>query len=289
MTAVLVIGAGGMLGREVARAAESRGAVVVGTGRAPLPGRVAFDARRDNPAELFRNPVDLVVNCAAVLASEIDPSDEDTVAAAEWVNAMFPHALAEQAGRHGARLVHISTDAVFREDAGTCREDDTGFAGDVYGSTKRRGEPAAANALSLRCSFVGWDPARHRGLLEWLLAQPDGAEVQGFTDQIWNGLASTQVAAVCAAVANPDLFCRARDEGPVHHLFEDPPLTKCALLKLCADVFGKPVTVVPQASLRPVSRVLATRHTVLRECLESGATRSAALAELAREGETRDG
>jgi dTDP-4-dehydrorhamnose reductase len=286
MTTVLVIGANGMLGREVARAAADAGADVVRTGREPRPGWRRFDALRDEPSSLFAGPVDLVVNCAGVLASEIDEASVET---AEAVNRRFPHALADAAERAGARLAHISTDAVFADDADLCLEDGERFATDVYGSTKRLGEPHSAAALSLRCSFVGLDPSRRHGLLEWLLAQPDGAEVPGFVDQLWNGLVTTQVAAVCAALADDDLFRTARDEGPVHHLFEDPPSTKHDLLAECARAFKKDVAVLATQSGRPVNRVLGSRYGVLRRYVGSIPSRATSLARLAERSEDRDG
>jgi dTDP-4-dehydrorhamnose reductase len=266
---VLVIGATGILGREVVSALA--GATVVAAARTPPPGGVAFDAERELPDVAG---FDLVVNCAAVLASEADREPERAVA----VNERFPQALAAT----GARLVHISTDAVFAAGAGRCHEDDTSFATDVYGATKRRGEPDAATALTLRCSFVGRDPRRRRGLLEWLLAQPAGARVEGFADQAWNGLAATQIARAVGALADEDVFARARAEGPVHHLYEDPPLTKHELLELCARTFAHDVTVVPVESGQPSTRVLGSRYAVLRQCLESGPGRAAALAAIAR-------
>jgi dTDP-4-dehydrorhamnose reductase len=289
MATVLVIGARGMLGRVVTRAAAERGDTVVRTARTSDPGFVAFDALCDEPNELFGGPVDLVVNCAAVLAADLAAGDAATALAAEELNARFPHRLAAAAAAHGARLVHVSTDAVFRDDAGACTEQDDRFATDVYGDTKRRGEPNTPEALVARCSLVGRDPALRRGLAELVLGLPDGGVATGYVDQLWNGLAATQVAAVCAALADPALFTRARAEGPVHHLFEDPPLTKHELLVALAAAAGKRVDVQPVESGRPVTRVLSTVRSVLCECLESGPARSAALAELINEGETANG
>jgi dTDP-4-dehydrorhamnose reductase len=288
MATVLVIGAAGMLGREVARAAELLGANVLRTGRAPRVGWKTFDVLADDAETLFEKGVGLIVNCAAVLAGDIEQSSE-AVIAAERVNAEFPQRLAELAAPRGVRLLHISTDAVFEPDAGPCDEDSPALASDVYGRTKRLGEPNEETALTLRCSFVGRDPARRRGLLEWVLAQPAGATVEGYTDQIWNGLATVQVAAICAALCDEALFARARAEGPVQHLFEDPALTKRDLLVLCARLARKEVTVLPRASNRPLTRVLATRHAVLKECLESFPRRADALAELVRRSEHDDG
>jgi dTDP-4-dehydrorhamnose reductase len=289
MATVLVIGARGMLGHAVARAAARRGDTVVGTSRKPLPGLVGFDARRDDPQVLLTAPVDLVVNCVGILAAEIDPADAATVHAAEELNSRFPHVLAASAEAHDSTLVHISTDAVFRDDAGPCSEEDDRFTTDVYGDTKRRGEPTTPAALVLRCSFVGRDPLRGRGLVEWLLSKPDGSVVNGYVDQLWNGLAATQVAAVCAALADRGLFAEARREGPVHHLFGNPPVTKHDLLVQLAALAAKPVRVEPVASGRSVTRVLATSHSVMHECLESGPARPAALAGLFDEEETRYG
>jgi len=271
-----------MLGREVCRTARRRGLTVLRASRAPAEGdAVVFDAERDDPRSLFRSEVDLVVNCAAVLAPDVDPSDPASLASAERVNAVFPHALAEAAAEAEARLVHISTDGVFAADAGECSETSVEFSDDAYGSSKRRGEPLAPNALSVRTSFVGLDPVRHRGLLEWLLSRPDGSRVPGFTDQSWNGVVSTQLASACAFLADRALFERARAEGPVHHLHENPRLTKYELLELCRAAFAKDVTIDATDSGAPVTRVLTTVHSVLVECLKSEPTRDSALRALA--------
>jgi dTDP-4-dehydrorhamnose reductase len=280
---VVVVGAAGMLGREIMHALRQAGVDAVPAGRAPRLGWIRFDAERDDPAELLRGRPQLVVNCAGVLATDLR-LDPGAGARAEAVNARFPPALAHAAGAAGARLIHISTDAVFRADVGRCFEDDDADAEDVYGLTKRRGEPDAPNALTLRFSFVGLDPARRRGLLEWLLAQAPRAEVDGYLDQVWNGLVSTQAASICAALAEPALFERARGASAVLHLFEDPPLTKHALVELAADAFSLDVDLVARPSGRPSTRILGSRYDVLHEHLESVASRAAALRALAERG-----
>lgn len=279
MERVVVLGAAGLLGREVARAFEGVGKDVSRAGRRARPGWIQFDAERDAPERLFDEGVELIVNCAGVLAAEIDVADPSSRERAEALNARLPHALAQAATERGSRLVHISTDAVFRADAGRCFENDTSFADDVYGATKRRGEPEAPNALTLRCSFVGRDPERRRGLLEWVLAQ--SGDVDGYVDQLWNGLVSTQVAAVCAGLVERDLFEQARLQGPVHHLFEDPPMTKHDLVALIAELFRLDVNIVRVESGHPSARVLATRHRALVESLKSIPSRVASLEVLA--------
>jgi dTDP-4-dehydrorhamnose reductase len=272
-----------MLGRSVCRAASSAGAQVQPTSREQVPGWIRFDAIRDPPDRLFDAGAAAVVNCAAVLDSEIAAGGSEALRRAEAVNSRFPHRLAEAAARAGARVVHISTDAVFPADAGPCDEDTAPGPDTAYGATKHRGEPTLANAVTIRTSFVGRDPLRRRGLLEWLLAQPVGTTIPGFTDQLWNGLVVTQLARACTALLDAEEFRRARAEGPIHHAFEDPPLTKCELLGLIARTFGIPVSIEPVESERPVTRVLATRHSAVADYLESGPARRAALIQLTEE------
>jgi len=277
---IVVVGATGMLGREVAADLAASGHQVVRTSRSPRTGWLTFDATRDDPNDLAVG-ADFLVNCAAVLAADSERDQRQ----AQAVNGLFPLELAAT----GVRLVHISTDAVFSDQAGRCFEDTTPDAADPYGESKRAGEPNSPNALTIRCSFVGVDPDRRRGVVEWLLGAPAGATVAGFVDQSWNGLVSTQVARLCGALADEEFFARARGEGPVHHVFEDPPLTKHSLVVEVAAAFRLPVTVEPRESGRPVSRVLGTRYHVLREHLESGPGRAASLAQLAQRRHSADG
>jgi dTDP-4-dehydrorhamnose reductase len=261
----------------VARALADVGLNVVRVSRSKRPGWRLFDAERDDIDDLLSEQAALVVNCAGVLASEIDPRKASSVRRAELVNERFPHLLAAAAGERGMRVVHISTDAVFDADAGRCDEGARRFADDVYGSTKRRGEPTTHNAVTLRCSFVGRDPVRRRGLVEWILGHPRGAEVTGFVDQVWNGLSSSQVAAVCADLAGRELFERARSEGAVHHLYEDPPLTKHDLVVLLVRLFRPDLVAVPAEGGQPITRLLGTRNVCLRERLESHSPRADSL------------
>jgi dTDP-4-dehydrorhamnose reductase len=280
MVRVVVIGAAGMLGREVATALAAAGHVVVPTSRRRREGWLTFDARQDDAAWVAED-ADLVVNCAAMLAADADRDQEETYA----VNAAFPPRLAAS----GVRLVHISTDAVFRDDAERCFEDDSPDADDTYGASKLAGEPNAPTALTIRCSFVGRDPERARGLVEWLRAAPPHSHVAGFVDQVWNGVVANQVARVCTALADDSVFARARAEGPVHHLFEDPVWTKHELVEQVVAAFALPLTVDARPSGRPVTRVLGTRHSVLVEHLQSGPGRAVSLARLAQRRHSADG
>lgn len=81
---------------------------------------------------------DLIINCAAM--TNVDGCETD-LELANRVNAIGPENLAVAAKENGAKLVHISTDYVFRGDATTPYvESDKCDPVTAYGSSKRRGE-----------------------------------------------------------------------------------------------------------------------------------------------------
>ena len=149
---VLVTGAAGQLGRDVAAACELSGDVVVALGHAELD-----IADRDSVlgAVAGLRP-DVVVNAGAwtaVDACEADPTR------AFAVNALGPRWMAEACGRSGAHLVHVSTDYVFGgAKASAYHEWDTPGPLSVYGASKLAGEDevraAGIAATVVRTSWV---------------------------------------------------------------------------------------------------------------------------------------
>ncbi len=137
---ILITGAGGMLGREIARAAVRMAGGV--------DWRVAAFTEEDldvTDPEAVRSALSMaspavVINCAAYTNVDGAETEEE---AARRVNAEAPGWLARACLQAGATLVHFSTDYVFE---GTStrpyREDDpTGPLG-AYGRTKLAGEEA---------------------------------------------------------------------------------------------------------------------------------------------------
>ncbi|WP_205629628.1 dTDP-4-dehydrorhamnose reductase [Jiangella muralis] len=133
----LVTGAAGMLGRDVATVLD--GAEVTALGRAQLDitdAGAADDAVRGH---------DVVVNTAAW--TDVDGA-ETAEAAATAVNGAGPAHLAAACARHGARLVHVSTDYVFDGAATSPYPEDAPTAPrSAYGRSKLAGERAVLSAL----------------------------------------------------------------------------------------------------------------------------------------------
>lgn len=153
MRRVLVTGAGGMLGRDVVAALQTRGGVEL-----RALDRAALDVTELRAVEAAVDGCDVVVNCAAWTAVDDAESQE---AAAFAVNAVGPANLARAAARSGAHLLHVSTDYVFSGDvlSGDVLSGDRAEPYDVdapiaprsaYGRTKAAGEWAIRAELPQR-------------------------------------------------------------------------------------------------------------------------------------------
>lgn len=239
---ILVLGVSGMLGSMVFRQlGERRGWRVVGAARSPAiraqfaPGA---DIRTDVAAEdlvglagLLRDVrPKVVINCIGLVKQAAASRDPLQVLP---VNAVFPHQLARLCDLGGSRLVHISTDCVFSGRTGNYRESDHADADDLYGRSKFLGEVDAANAITLRTSIVGPEPAGAKGfgLLEWFLRQT--GPVKGYARAIFSGLTTSELTRVIADVVIP----RPELTG-VYHVGA-APISKYDLLGLFAAAYGR--------------------------------------------------
>jgi dTDP-4-dehydrorhamnose reductase len=175
-------------------------------------------------------------------------------------NALFPQRLAAVAAATECRVIHMSTDAVFsgRSEKPYVETDATDPL-DAYGKTKVLGESHAANVLNIRCSIIGRDPLRRKGLVEWVLGAPDGAELPGYDDHRWNGVSTIQFATVCRRILETGTFSRIRSTSAVYHFCPNPVITKFDLLCLIKQVSEKNVVIRRTVSAKAAgSRVLAT-------------------------------
>lgn len=288
-----MLGGEGMLGQMVARVlAKADGIDVKITGRGQTANPLNFNVE-DGPAKLHQlieanGRFDYLVNCIGVITGQITENDSSSVGCAILVNALFPHQLAGVAAGTGARVIHISTDGVFSKNNDICFEDTPQNCDDVYGKTKSLGEVTAAGFLNIRCSIAGPDPAKKRSLLEWFLKQPAKAEVNGYSDCLWNGVTTLQFAKLCQQIILNGSFDLIRAESPVHHFCPNAAVSKYELLHLFRDVFRPDITVKPvKSGTGAVCRRLDTRYNSLKDLFGYGRPMREAIDELAKEGEIK--
>jgi dTDP-4-dehydrorhamnose reductase len=149
---ILVAGAGGMLGRDVARAAEAAGHEVLAAERSELDvtDAPAVEALLDDARP------EAVVNCAAY--TDVDGAEEHA-GEALLVNAEGAGNVARAAARLGAAVAYISTDYVFDgTKAEPWVESDQPRPLSSYGRSKLAGERATAEGnprhLIVRTSWL---------------------------------------------------------------------------------------------------------------------------------------
>jgi dTDP-4-dehydrorhamnose reductase len=159
---ILVIGANGLLGSNVAAIGDRRGLEITGTFHTnepelPIP-LYKLDVRDTNRFEELIEAVTptAVINCAAM--TDVDGCETDASTARE-VNGRVPGNLAERCAQRDISFGHVSTDYVFD---GTSQKSYPETAEpnpiQVYGQTKLEGDRAVLDrhdeALVTRLSFV---------------------------------------------------------------------------------------------------------------------------------------
>lgn len=245
---LLVLGATGMLGNAVLRLFAGRADVdAVGSARSgallrhlppEVAARVVTGVDVENLDALIRlfgevRP-DVVINCIGLIKQL---ADADDALAAIPLNALLPHRLARLAAACGARLVHVSTDCVFKGDRGMYREADAPDATDLYGRSKLLGEVDYPNAVTLRTSIIGHELASANALIGWFLAQE--GTVRGYRRAVFSGFPTVELARIIADEVLP----RPELRGLWHVSAE--PIDKLTLLQLVRDAYGKSIEIVP--------------------------------------------
>lgn len=187
---ILVTGASGLLGLNTALEAAKEHSVVGQVNSHPLRTDAFETVQADllAPGALERlldqAQPEWVIHCAAL--ANVDACETDPVRARQ-LNSEIPRQLAELVARGGARLLHVSTDAVFDGQRGGYTEDDAPNPLGIYAHTKLDGERSvlAANpqAIVARVNLFGWSLSGKRSLAEFFFSKLSAGEpCMGFTD-----------------------------------------------------------------------------------------------------------
>ena len=152
MTRILLLGAGGQVGREIAGRAGEAGHDLVALDHAGLD---ITDAAALSRALATARP-EVVINAAAYTAVDRAESEPER---AHLINAVAPGLIAQACAEQGAALIHLSTDYVFDgTKKGAYVESDPVAPLGLYGASKEAGERAVraglARHLIIRTSWV---------------------------------------------------------------------------------------------------------------------------------------
>ncbi len=253
---LLISGAGGLLGLnlaiEASRLHQVYGVVHRHTLRqAPftvLQCDLTDDAARRQLLEQV-SP-DWVLHCAALADLEACEADPPL---AKKLNTDLPAKLAEDVSKGGARLLHVSTDAVFDGQRGNYTEEDEPHPLSVYAQTKLAGEQAVLTnnpqALVVRVNFYGWSLSGKRSLAEFFINNlRAGKETPGFADVFFCPLLANDLARILLTMIQLDL-------SGLYHVVAPEAISKYEFGVQLAQAFGLDAnlvrpTSVTQAGLR---------------------------------------
>lgn len=170
---------------------------------------------------------DIIVNCIGILIKGSRQHPDNAI----YINAYFPHLLERLSSEIDAKLIHISTDCVFSGKKGNYTEYDFKDADDVYGRSKALGEVENDRDLTIRTSIIGPELKQSgEGLFHWFMHQE--GKVNGFTDAIWGGVTTLELAKAIDKVIDNNLT------GLVH-LSNGTGINKYDLLNLFKTIWNR--------------------------------------------------
>lgn len=150
---VLITGANGQLGNEMRLVAATDSERVY-----HFTDVAELDICDEEAIERYviEHAIDCIVNCAAY--TNVNKAEEDAELC-DKLNHLAPANLARVATKHGASLIHVSTDYVFNgQHFIPYKEDDDTCPNSVYGTTKLAGEQAiqalCADAVIIRTAWL---------------------------------------------------------------------------------------------------------------------------------------
>ena len=193
---------------------------------------------------------DWVVNCIGIVKQR-DEAKQRFLSL--QVNSIFPHQLAQLSAARGARMVHVSTDCVFKGEHGPFQETDTADAVDLYGQTKSLGEVLDQECcVTLRTSIIGHELDSARGLIEWFLSQ-EGGTIKGFRQCLYSGFTTIELSRIIEMVLK-----RGGGGNGLWHVSSDP-ISKYDLLMKAKAAYSWKGEILPDDNLKCDRRLVSDR------------------------------
>jgi dTDP-4-dehydrorhamnose reductase len=241
MVRVAILGSTGMLGSALTRFMETEPFQVIEFNRLGKSVNGKNKVLKINLLEEYNLiemlgglNIDFVINSIGMIKQVINEQNDEDVAAAWRINSEFLENLNIYSLTTGTRVIQIGTDCVYSGKIGDHSELSPFDPNDVYGLTKTIGEQSLSEAMLIRCSIIGREIMSSVSLLEWVLKQPHGAKINGFTNHLWNGVTTLQFSEIVSGVIKSDSFKKGRI-----HLVPSDVVSKNKLIRMIANDFGR--------------------------------------------------
>lgn len=260
MDNILITGADGQLGRELRSLMEVRGDM-----KCLYTDCHDLDITDAGAVEKFiaDNSITKIINCAAY--NNVDGAETETDAAIR-INVTGPMNLAESAARHGAYLIHISTDFVFDGSrTSPYHESDKPSPLSEYGRTKLAGETAVKRSgclsIIIRTSWL-YSPYGKKNFVRTMIHLGEEEEIINVVnDQTGTPTYARDLAEAILHIL-PQLDATPR-YGEVFHYSDEGSCTRAewaqkimTLKRLDCDVNPISSSEYPTAAKRPTCAIL---------------------------------
>jgi len=161
-----------------------------------------IDLLNDESLKLFLDKIqpNYIINTTGIIKQS---SSINNIELTIHLNSLLPHRLSRLTS---AKLFHLSTDCVFDGKKGNYSEHDTDFSSDLYGTSKRVGEPENSNTMICRSSIIGSELNGNFGLFSWLINQKKGSKIDGYDRALFNGITSIEYANILMYIIENNLF-----------------------------------------------------------------------------------
>ena len=208
-----------------------------------------------------------VINCAALAI--VDACETDPLRA-QKLNTELPAKLAAIVARGGARLLHVSTDAVFDGQRGDYTETDTPNPLSVYGRSKLEGELAVADAnpeaIIARVNFYGWSLSGKRSLSEFFFYNLESSkQLMGFTDVYFCPLLVNDLAQILLKMLQDEL-------SGLYHVVSSESISKYDFGVALAREFGLEENLITPTSVSEAGLAAARSPKLTLRTAKLGAT-----------------
>lgn len=250
---ILVLGAGGMAGHVISSylTEEDFSVDTVSAHNKFNENTTLLDVTDQHALDTYlkKNKYDVIINAIGVLVKK----SEERKDLSTYLNAYLPHHLEHIFGSTGTKIIHLSTDCVFSGHNAPYKEDSPYDGQLFYDRTKALGEIINNKDLTFRMSIIGPDSQESGiGLFNWFYAQT--GEILGFTNAIWNGITTIELAKAIKAAIEQDLT-------GLYHLVPETNISKHDLVTLFKQKFTREdITIKPDNRISLDKTLLNTRQ-----------------------------
>lgn len=193
MKNILVLGSSGMAGHLITLYLYEQGYNVTAYTRKPFPYTKniignAFDTN-NLKCVLLEGNYEVIINCIGILNQAAEDNKSNSV----YLNSYLPHFIADTLCKTKTKVIHMSTDCVFKGNTGPYFEDSLRDGLNFYDRSKALGELEDQKNLTFRNSIIGPDINENGiGLFNWFMKQR--GEINGYSGAIWTGVTTLTLA-----------------------------------------------------------------------------------------------